>query len=354
MWAYLILFAYPALAANGVSFVTRRGRHWSLPLVGYAIIFVLLVGLRHDVGGDWGNYVLAVEWAEHMSLFEYLAEGWDPGYAALNWMAAQLGLGVYFVNVVCAVFFWTALVRFARERTSPWLAITVAIPYLITVVLMGYSRQGVAIGFVLLALTALEHKKLPRFFAWILVAALFHKTAVILAPIAMFSTARGRWSRLFWTTCFTALAAGLFLAERVETMYADYTTSSYESSGAMVRIATNALPALIYLAFRKRFIVTDAARVTWTFMALSSLVFVPLLFAPLSSTILDRLALYWIPLQLFVLSELPAAFPRRDAPSPGMRFTVLGYSFALLVGWLAFAEHAEYWLTYEFLPLLAL
>jgi hypothetical protein len=83
-------------------------------------------------------------------------------------------------------------------------------------------------------------------------------------------------------------------------------------------------------------------------------VFVPLLFAPLSSTILDRLALYWIPLQLFVLSEVPAAFPRNGSPSPAMRIAVLGYSLALLLGWLAFADHAEYWQTYQFLPLLAL
>lgn len=354
MWAYLILFAYPALAANGVSFVTQRRKQWSLPLVGYAVIFILLVGLRHEVGGDWGNYVLAVEWAEHASLSEYLSEGWDPGYAALTWISAQLGLGVYFVNTVCAVFFWTALVYFAKERTSPWLAITVAIPYLIIVVVMGYTRQGVAIGFVLLALAALENRKLSRFFIWILIAALFHKTAVILAPIAMFSSAKGRSLRILWTMCFTALAIGLFLAERVETMYTDYSLGSYESSGAMIRIMANALPALIFLAARRRFLVNEAAKSTWTFMALTSLVFVPLLFAPISSTILDRLALYWIPLQLFVLSELPAAFPRSGIPSPALRIAVLGYSLALLMGWLAFADHAEYWLTYQFLPFLTL
>ena len=59
------------------------------------------------------------------------------------------------------------------------------IPYLVTVVAMGYSRQAVAIGFVMLAFSGLGANSAIRFAIWITVAALFHKSAVLLIPIAI-------------------------------------------------------------------------------------------------------------------------------------------------------------------------
>lgn len=46
--------------------------------------------------------------------------------------------------------------RFARSQPDPWLAVLVAVPYLVIVVAMGYSRQAVAIGILLAGLGRLE------------------------------------------------------------------------------------------------------------------------------------------------------------------------------------------------------
>lgn len=348
MWAYLILFIFPAVAALGGR-LSDRSRQWLLPLAIYSLIFVLLVGLRDEVGGDWANYVLAVDDAQYVSFWDHVTGGWDPGYEALNWISAQLGMGVYLVNVACAIMFLVGLVHFASARASPWLAITVAIPYLTVVVVMGYSRQGVAIGFILLALVALERGHIFRFLAWIAVAALFHKTAVVLAPIAMFSASKERWKQIFWTSCFTAVAVGVFLVERLEGLYDTYSVGGYESGGVVFRVAANAIPAVIFLIWRRRFKLTREGLGTWTFLSITSLLFIPLLASPLSTTILDRMALYWIPLQLLVFSELPAAMSHTRNAS-AIRIAIVGYSLFLLLGWLTFAQHAEYWRTYEFLP----
>jgi hypothetical protein len=66
-----------------------------------------------------------------------------------------------------------------------------------------------------------------------------------------------------------------------------------------------------------------------------------------SSTAIDRLALYIIPLQLAVLSRLPIAFNR----SGSLRLVIMAYSAGVLFVWLNFAKHAEYWLPYQFYPL---
>ena len=72
----------------------------------------------------------------------------------LNWLAARTELGPYFVNTVCAALFAWGLVVFCRAQPRPWLALVVAVPYLVTVVAMGYTRQGTAIGLAMLALPA--------------------------------------------------------------------------------------------------------------------------------------------------------------------------------------------------------
>jgi hypothetical protein len=131
MRPYRSLFLLPAFRATPnlitlspmASFM--NGAHWpSWWRVMFAIL-VLIVGLRHEVGADWGNYLGILDLATYVSLKEALAIG-DPGYMLLNWVAAEFGLGVYFVNSVCAGLFAWGLVKFCRTQPRHWLALTVA------------------------------------------------------------------------------------------------------------------------------------------------------------------------------------------------------------------------------------
>ena len=88
----------------------------------------------------------------------------------------------------------------------------------------------------------------------------------------------------------------------------------------------------------------------WTWMALGALAFIGLLVVSPSSTAVDRLALYWIPLQLFVLSRLPNAIGPPHARNDVWVMMVVVYSAAVLFVWLNFAVHARYWLPYSFYP----
>ena len=103
------------------------------------------------------------------------------------------------VNSACAGLFSWGLFSFVNAQPRPWLALSVAVPYLVIVVAMGYTRQGVAIGFAMGGLLALggERSNL-RFVLWVIVAATFHKSAVLLIPIAALAEERGRWWTALW------------------------------------------------------------------------------------------------------------------------------------------------------------
>jgi len=308
-----------------------------------------MIGLRHEVGGDWSTYLDHIEMVTNVSWQDALIQG-DPAYSLLNWVAAETKLGIYFTNTVCAALFSWGLVVFCRAQPRPWLALVVAVPYLVTVVAMGYTRQGVAIGLAMLGLVALSDRKLLRFVIFLALAATFHKSAMILMPLAVLAGTKRRLWTLMWVCVATVLFYGLLLEEFVETLKSGYLEAQYQSQGAAIRVAMNAVPAALFLWYRRRFEMQPADRTFWTWMSIGALAFVILLVVSPSSTAVDRVALYWIPLQLFVLSRLPNAIGNPKGENKQWVNAVVAYSAAVLFVWLFFAQTAFAWLPYQFYP----
>ena len=351
MWPYWLLFFIPAIQAitklRPVQLNTNY-RNWpnSWRVVFFLLAFML--GLRHEVGGDWNTYLANMNALEGLTFSEIVSElRGEPADSIINWIAAQSGLGIYFVNTIYATLFSWGLLVFCRNQPRPWLALTVAVPYLITVVAMGYTRQGVAIGLAMLGLVALEKKSVVKFLIWIAVAALFHKSAIILVPLAALSGNRRRLLTVFWVGITATLLFILLLQEHIDHLIYGYIDAKYESSGAAIRVAMNALPAAVFLWRRKSFQLAPAQRAFWTWMAWGALVFVAILYVSPSSTAVDRVALYWIPLQLFIWSRVPDALGSPGNKNAGWVYAIVGYSATVHFVWLFFATHSGGWLPYK-------
>ncbi|QJC55784.1 hypothetical protein HC248_01067 [Polaromonas vacuolata] len=357
MEPYWFLFLVPAWlavtrlrpAATGVSQSKRWPAWWRVVFV----LLVLMIGLRHEVGGDWLTYIEHISSANYQTLSVAVGQG-DPAYSLLNWVAAKTGLGPYFVNTVCAAIFSWGLVVFCRAQPRPWLALVVAVPYLVTVVAMGYTRQGTAIGLAMLGLVALSERKLLRFAVFVVLAALFHKTAILLLPLAALAGTKHRGWTLVWVAIVSVVFYVLLLQESVAALNAGYITAQYQSQGAAIRVAMNAVPAVIFLWLRRRFVMPQADRSFWVWMSLGALGFVGWLAVSPSSTAVDRVALYWIPLQLFVFSRLPNALGKPNGRNGVLVRWVVFYSACVLFVWLVFAQTAFAWLPYQFYPWVAL
>lgn len=342
-WMMFLVPAWAAIAQPRLRAAPRLGLAW---IVAWFAL-TLLIGWRFQVGGDWGSYVNHVYQAGGRSLAEVLT-GSDPGYALLNWLAWHLGLGVYGVNIVCGALFSLGLIVFCRQQPRPWLAMAVAMPYLVIVVAMGYSRQGVAIGLAMLGLAALAQKSNLRFVAWLALATLFHKSAFILLPLAIVVTQRGRWWTAAWIGATALLTFALLVEDHTDALVRNYILAEYASEGAAIRIAMNALPAAVFLAFRRRLAPDEHLRRLWSWMAIVALLTVVLLLVSPSSTAVDRIALYLIPIQIFVFSRLPDLGGRDRGLTNLLLIAVLGFYGLVMAVWLNFATHAYAWLPYRF------
>jgi len=250
MWMYWLLFVlvgWSALTHMRPVHASGRGssRTGSTLGQGWFWLLFLVVGFRHEVGADWFNYLEHVEIASQQNFSEVVFGG-DPAYNILNWFAAHFFGGLYLVNLICGGIFAWGLMVFCRSLPRPRLALLVAVPYLITVVAMGYSRQGVAIGLAMLGLVALLNGRIAVFILWIAFAALFHKSAVILLPLAMIASSKNRFFALIGILFSTAMLFALLLQESMEILLYTYVEAEMESSGAGIRLAMNALPAVVF------------------------------------------------------------------------------------------------------------
>lgn len=356
MLIYWLMFFTPALIAIADRRIARPVVEWTdlnesrsaWVLVG--VLVALLIGMRYQVGGDWFNYLRHLENSRDVPLAEALQK-YDPGYQLLVWLSLKLGWGVIGLNVVAGILFAIGLTVFCLAMPQPWLALSVSMPYMVIVMAMGYTRQSVALGLAMLGLIALQRHRLLTFLVMVVLGATFHRSAVLLLPIAALASTRNRYWSALWATSVTLLAYELLLEDSVHHLVTNYIEAEYQSEGALVRLAMNAVPAVLMLKWRHNFFPERTERNLWSWFAVISLILFAVFYLTPASTAVDRVALYMLPLQLVVFSRLPVVLGGATGEVKQWTLLVLLYYAAVLFVWLNFATHAKYWLPYGFYPL---
>lgn len=311
-------------------------------LIGF--VFTIFIGLRFEVGGDWLNYLVHYKLASNEKLLDSLLNGGDLGYVILNWLMYLLGFGIEGVNFVSALIFVSGLICFCYLQERPLLAFCIAIPYLVVVVAMGYTRQSIAIGLFLLAIYYLEKGNFKVYVAMIAIAALFHKTAVLLIPLGLFLHGKGHVVRLIAIVLVAYGTWDLLLADAQEDLWNNYVNAKMVSEGASIRVFMNIIPSLLFLLFRRRWVRYYPNFWFWFWISIASIACIP--FISFASTAVDRIALYLIPIQVVVFSRLPRLTSDYLKTGYVVLVIIIVYAVVMFV-WLNFASHANEWIPYQ-------
>ena len=345
MFVYWLLFGYFAVGTMSGSRPFADPRLRPAMLLG-ALLLIVLIGLRFEVGADWLAYERLFSYASLASFSETIERG-DPAYQAVNWSVAAVGADFWLVNVVCAAIFVWGLVRLANVQPSPFLAIAVAVPYLVIVVSMGYTRQAAAIGLVMAGLATLDKGRSAfRFALYVTLAALFHKTAVVVLPLVIFSGRHNKALNVIAGLALTYWLYSLLLADTMDQFAKNYLERGYNSQGAAIRVIMNLVPAVLFFLARKKLMFNLDQAVVWRSFSIAAFAMLIALLVSPSSTAIDRVALYIIPLQVVVVSR---AFLLLENPNQG-KLVVVAYAALIQFTWLNFATHSQYWVPYHFYP----
>ena len=254
MWIYFLLFfsigiiavmnMRPVIGNSRISIRGVRGIIWFS-------VLVLIIGFRHEVGGDWISYLENLDRTIGIPLYKALNV--DPGYNFLNWFGANIFGGIYLVNLICAGLFSWGLLEYCKFQRRPELALLTAVPYIIIVVGFGYTRQAVGLGMGMASLVALQNGRFLRFIVFIAFGMLFHKSLIIFLPFALFYKFKNRLIVASSVLIVLLVVFLVLLQEYINGLISAYIITNYDSSGAGIRGAMNALPAIIFLVWYKRF-----------------------------------------------------------------------------------------------------
>jgi hypothetical protein len=345
LFIYWALFAYFTVGTLLSPKEGQRSTRLTPLLLFGACVTAALIGFRYKVGADWDTYEFFFTWrggGRNAPAAE------EPGYQAINWIVQQLQLDIWGVNLICGVIFTWGLFRFCLVQADPWLSALIAVPYMVIVVAMGYTRQAVALGVLMAGLASvIRGGSTLRFSVYTAIAALFHRTAVVALPIMALSSQRNRSVNTIIGIAAGVLLYDVFLGNAMDKFVQNYIHTGYSSSGAGIRLAMNFVAAAILAMANYRLRFSETEWKLWRGFAWASLILLGLLFISPSSTAVDRMSIYVMPLQIAVLSRIP----RLWNPATVGRLLVVVYLAAVQFVWLNFAQHANFWVPYRFFPL---
>lgn len=343
-WLMLVLPSALAFASSR----SVRGRFSPL-WCGVGLVYIITIGFRYQVGGDWDPYWTNFREVIDAPLTDSVIYYRDPGYWFFNWLFANMGLGIWALNGLCALLSVSGVMAIAKRQPRPWVALAVAVPYVLIVVAMGYVRQSAAFGVICWALLAVQDKQPWRFLFLALTAATFHKSAVLALPLFVLSIEKIRFRHWVLLGLVITAAIAVLVLETIEAQWYSYVEKEKESGGAMIRVAMNCVPALLLLIFRKRLGLGGSTGRVWVWFSLLSIgsVFV----VTSASTAVDRVALYLLPLQIVIFGRLHRLFGMPALRAATSAIVLLTY-FIVQFTWLHFANHADNWVPYQFYPLI--
>jgi hypothetical protein len=345
MIVYWGLFALAALLA--VVPVWRPGAGLDRIIsIALGVLLVVLIGLRFQVGGDWLTYERIFLEVNRVDLATALTLG-DPLYNLLNWLIGSVGGDIWHVNLVCATIFTYGLIRFCRTLPYPAVGFVSAVPYLVIVVGMGFTRQATAIGCLMAAMASYKGQLNFRVLAAFIIALGFHKSVIFAALCFAFSSTRNRTANVVVGVFVIALLGAIFVFGSIDRFVDVYIESEMQSGGATIRLALSWLITFAYFIFLDRSGLLGERHKLWRNFGLVSLALIPIYFYSVSSTAVDRIGFLLLPFQLMVFGYLPLITRRLSALTYPLIAAIVGFNFALLYIWLFLADNAPFWLPYR-------
>lgn len=315
------------------------------------VIFTLflMTALRFEVGGDWSNYLMIYDFFNQVEFSEAL-QITDSGYAVFNYISQQMSISdTILVNTLCSLIFYLCLYKICRRFQYYWLPLLIAFPYLIVVVSMGYTRQSVAITLSLLALMFAMDKKNGYFFVYIVLAMLFHKSAIIMLVFSPFFLVNKIFNKtiiLLTYAFFSFLTISILIyysSISGDNIYTDQ-SSGVSSSGALFRVIVHFMTLIFYLIYRNN-IKKNYPQFIQLFDYMSLLVVYVFLLAIVFSTLADRFNLYLISYDIFVLVLLAPVLSIFNRYF--MICSLIFFNSIMLIIWLNFGAWSHAWVPYQ-------
>lgn len=215
------------------------------------IIMALLVAFRSSqVGNDTPEYLRIFN--EILSNSDYVSiTRFEVGYVFLNRLVGKFTSNAQGVFIVCAIIQYSVFIWFIKKHSKNY-ALSLLLFFLLTFSsTLNIVRQALAMSFVFIAFDRILYKKPFGAIFWIIVATLFHTSAIITIILVFLPYIKfdGIFALVIFVLCVVFAFTDLLykLCELVAPTYAHYFEGKYAESGWLA-ITYQLLSNLAYFA----------------------------------------------------------------------------------------------------------
>lgn len=205
-------------------------------------LFIIVAFRSYIIGADTLNYVQLFETIGSNTLPQFninfstlLGERYEYGFVLLNKVIFDITSDPRWLFIVCA--FWTYIMLFVfviKLSRDPFLSIALFVGLGYFVLSMNALRQSLAIAFVMIAYLFLIRDKILPFILSIILAGMFHKTALLFLIILLIKNVHYRFkTSVFILSCciIIGLTFEKFFPALTYLNYSNYIDNSSISAG---------------------------------------------------------------------------------------------------------------------------
>lgn len=320
-------------------------------------ILIFINAAKWNIGGDWWVYYDYILILKSRGLLESLSIS-EPGFILVSWINARLGFDLPGVNLFASLVFFIGFNKLINNEKNKWLSLLITIPLIYFITFQGYLRQGIALGFVLLAISSLMEKKNFNFFIYILLAFLFHRSALfcllfffhdfykinkIFLKIILIGSVFFIFLLLYKYVSIINLEINKILTRLINDWRSYYTFKYRISAGAIPRGVISILPAIIFFLLYNRF---KSYKDFSIYLLLSIISFILFGFSFFFSTIADRLSVYVLALQIIIYPRFVELIDDRFTKFTLILIIVFSYFFVFIF-YLNYADNGNQYFPYD-------
>lgn len=223
-----------------------------------------------------------------------------------------------------------------------------AFPYFVVIVSMGYTRQCLALSFLMLSLSVTGSFREIKILIFLLIGIFFHNSLIFISFLPFFFRPLINFNKMIILIFLILLLSYLVFTSKIAFAYyfSYFLNQKVESSGAIFRVIFNFFPSVLFLYFFKNFY-KDNDFYIWLSLSLINLSFlVCLILNLLPSAMIDRYLVYTSLIQLVVYIKVFELFKGLERELI-INFTSLLF-FIFMTSWFYFGNASINWTPYKF------
>lgn len=188
----------------------------------FGLLFLLTALRGENVGNDTESYRALYEFYSGQSAVQYTNEAlvWmtqsiEVGWRALNYILIRLGLGYQVLIVLVAAFAYRYTIKFFRRYSDNLFLISLLFFFLCYRYYVNTLRQLIAITIILMAFPILVEGKNLKFGIFVIIASLFHSSAIIMLGLIMLRKMRFTRGRQLILLAVSGICGFMHMPRRV-------------------------------------------------------------------------------------------------------------------------------------------